>query len=883
MIKSKDFRMKQIKNFPPFILITLVTLFSLGKTLQYYFYTDDYAFLYYIGNNLNFRWPYDMVLPLFRPIYHLFGTNALPYFSLALFTYLLSSFAVYFFVNKLTAIKLVAILSALIYATGYVGVDQFSMIAVSIINNLNIINVCITLIFLIKFIETKKLKYYFLTLVLFCFSVRLFPYRAFPLMLFLPTLEFVKTFKFLSVGKMLKALTFFIIRYIPFVFAAFYFGIFSYGSNGSGGEPNRYFAYGSKILSLLNFDSFKELFAVLGRLILVKPVSDIFNFTPDRSFFALIGFIFTILTFLFGLMYLHGKNHDYGRSLIIVLFFTIEGYIGNMLLNMDFDSNGPINRYLTIAFFPFSAIMPLFLFILLEKIDRIKKIKRLNKKCIIVILIIPIIWSYAALSRTYEDYVIQNRSIPAKNFYKELKANVPKISNYTVFYFDNALYYPVPSRFGNVLLSAAMDKNVNIAMPYRVSIDLVKIVDSFDNFLRLLNNPPAGKKVSYYTFYDDEKGLHNTTEKVFKLLKNGSHTEIPDQAISYKNSQGESSINIKTTGVSSLTPLKARFNLKANPVNTSSFSFPYIGINPQNTAIIASVKDYYKKNNIQKDTIFKYLLSREKYYKTVKADVDSIHIAKQNPASYLIDDKIDTSWISDQSRWEVGIKSWVKLDLGDVRNISRLFWEQLPSRVISDFTIQTSIDGNSWKKINTIHQGRVVSDKNLIINDFDPVDARYILLNINKLVLGPGPGLSEIEAVESEFSNIDLDVVLKIRQAPFEYIKNEEELFQTYSYLRENAKLTVRTITNRDDPVSSATLYELSINLDGEFHEYSFQIPVGGTELKNIQLSVNFPANLTLSNFILENQLKEVLDMQINKKCQDFVEEKIYSNPFNCK
>ncbi len=67
------------ENGAGFILLGIITLFSLEKTLSYYFFTDDFAFLYYLGHNFNFGWPYTYVLPLFRPIYLLFGTEPFPY------------------------------------------------------------------------------------------------------------------------------------------------------------------------------------------------------------------------------------------------------------------------------------------------------------------------------------------------------------------------------------------------------------------------------------------------------------------------------------------------------------------------------------------------------------------------------------------------------------------------------------------------------------------------------------------------------------------------------------------------------------------------------------------------------------------------------------
>ncbi len=877
--------MKRIKVFIPFILIGIVVLFSLGKTLQYYFYTDDFVFIYQLQHNIEFGWPYYSILTLFRPIYNLFGTNIVPYLSLALLTYFLAATALYFFVKKLTSNKLIALLSALIFATGYIGIDQFTMITVSIVDNLNIVNICITLILLILWVNTKKLRYYFLTFLMFWFSMQIFPYRAFPLILFLPTLEFIKSFKFDKPVGMIKQFFFLAIRYTPFVLLVSHYGVFSYStyifysySKSDAGKTflDLFAGVNRAISNALNFEFFKEMFAVLGRFVLVKPVSDIFGFVQDQNLFALIGFIFFLIILLTSLFFFFGKKSKHARSLLIVLLLTIEGYIGNMILITDFDSNGVINRYLTLSFFAFSIIIPLFLFLVFE---RIWKFKSADMKWFHYGLSILIVLCFAFLSRQYEDSIIRDRSIPAKNFFSELKSYVPKISNYSVFYFDNALYAPVASRFGYVLSSAATSNNVNLAMPYKVSMDLVRMAYTFDDFLKILKNPPKGKKISYYTFYDDEKGLHNTTDKVFDLLKNGSFNAIEESQIQYDKTQS-SSVIIKTDGVSSLTPVDAKFNLRVSPLSDSSFTFPYVGINNQSDA--PSIKNYYQK--IQKDEIFNYLLARQRYYKMVKVDVESIHIAKQNPAYFLVDDNPNTYWLSDESRWQVNIMPWVKLDLGETKNISEIVWRQLPTRIITGFTIETSIDGSNWNKIGNINQHSLSTDPNLVINSFSPVDVHYIKLTINNLAggLSPGPGLAEIEAIESQFRNIDLSAAQRIKDNPFEYIKDESELMQTYSYLSQNAKVKVIVKTNKDDPNSNVVLEELPIVLDGQSYQYKFQIPQGGTKLKSIQLNANFPADFSLDNVILVNLSQDVLNQQIEQKCQQFEKENAYANPFIC-
>lgn len=853
-------------------LVGIVVLFSIGKTLQYYFYTDDFAFLYYLQNNLNFGWPYGSVLSLFRPVYQVFGVNPFPYFLMAVVSYFFASVSVFFFTKILTRNNLVASIASLIFATGYIGLDQFSMIAVSIINNLNVINVCITLILLIRFIETKKYKYYFLTFIMFWFSLLLFPYRAYPLVLLLPTIEIIRTFKLGAPSFLFKQIFFLVLRYIPFFIVGVMRGIFSYGTHGTENvDKLNLLNSHSKIYTLFYIDFFKELFAVFGKFILVKPISDLFNFTPNQNFYSLIGFVVFLIAVGVSIKFLLENKSINSKNLLILLLLVIESYVGNMFLNVDFDANGAVNRYLTISFAFFAPFLIFLLYLIFEKFE---KIRFLEKRKLLVLVSILIMICFSSLSRKYTASAVEERSNPSQKFFQELKTYVPTLtdSNYNVFYFDRASYAPVSSRFDHVLLSAAMGNSVNLALPYNISVNSVKIVDDYEDFLRLVLYPPKGRQVSYYSFYNDEKGLHSTTKEVFDLLKNGKVKEISTNQIEYKKNEKLPSATIKVEDVSSLSQMTVRLNLTASPLLAQEFLFPYnVG---ENSGEGVPSKE-------EKNKIFEYLLSRENYYRSVNVEVESIHVAKKNPASFLTDDIPDTSWISDQSRWEVQIKPWIKIDLGGEKNIGRLVLIQIPNRTIDEFGLLTSIDGKSWIKAKNINKILSTQDNNLMVIDFDEVNARYIELTINSLLSGPGPGLSEIEVIETKFSDINIESANRIKNSPFELIRDEEELVKTYEYLSENAKLKVSVLTNKDDS-SAKALFDLPIYLDGIEHEYEFIIPQGGTELKTIHLEGNFPADVFINRSIIENQSSQTITDQIRRKCDEFTGVPEWKNPFDC-
>lgn len=866
--------MKKFKFILLLILLGIIVLYSIGSTLQYYFFTDDYVFLYYLRNNLNFGWPYSSVLSIFRPIYQIFGINPLPYFTLAVVSYFFAGVSIFFFTKILTKNDLVAVLASLVFATGYIGLDQFSMIAVSIINNLNVINVCITLILLIKFIESKKYRYYFLTFFMFWFSLLLFPYRAYPLVLLLPTIEIIRTFKLERPSYLFKQNALLVLRYIPFFIVGVMRGIFSYGTHGTENvDKLNLLNTHSKIYTLFYIDFFKELFAVLGKFILVKPVSDLFNFTPSQNFYSLTGFVVFMIAVTVSIKFILEKKSINGKNLLILSLLVIESYVGNMFLNVDFDANGAVNRYLTISFAFHAPFLIFLLYLIFEKFERVKFIK---KRSLLILVSILIIICFSSLSRQYTASAVEERSKPSQKFFRELKTYVPTLSdsNYNVFYFDRASYSPVSSRFDHVLLSAAMGNSVNLALPYNVSVNSIKIVDNYEDFLRMILYPPKGRNVTYYSFYNDENGLHDTTSEVFELLKNGKVSIIPLDQIEHGDNIKAPAAQINLNNISSLSPIILVLDLIAAPLDPMGFEFPY----KSTEGIAEEVPSKLEKNNI-----FEYLISKEDYYKFAKVDAESIHVSKKNPASFLIDDDPETYWISDQSRWEVNIKPWINIDLSRMKNINKIILKQIPNRTIDAYSLSISLDGTTWTEIKNSQMTTPYIDKNLAVIGFPEIEARFVKLTINSLSVGPGPGLAEIEIIESIYSDINQEKADRVKKTPFELIRDAEELAMTYSYLSNSAELKIDVFTNKDDPtLESATVLGLPVFLDGVSHGYEIPISQEGTRLEKISIKGNFPANLQIQRISIENQSMEIITSQINEKCQEFAGVPTWKNPFDC-
>jgi|GEM_PF-6097812 len=840
--------MKRIYRFLPFIFLVIIIFLSLGKTFQYFFYTDDYALLYHIQQHYSYGFPYDWVTRTLWLPYQIFGVNPKGYFVLGVGTYFLAAVALFFFVKKLTKNFFISAAAMLLFATGYMGIDEFTQLVVSITSNLNIIAVCLVMICYLQWLEQKKARFYFATLLLFTLSVEIFPYRAFPLLVFIPTLGVIFSLKcFSTAKKFCKNFLNTLLLLIPFLIVprllqVKHEGIYSFGGT-SFNDFFRTFFHNTSFQGIINSQFVQQLFGIPGKCLLIKPIAEYLGISPNQQLYFLVGLGFILTVTFVGFIFSFGKYSKYARSLLILTFLTLEAYVGNLILAPNFDANGFANRYLTLPFAFFAATLPVFLFLIIDTLScgpllgKKTSFFRQEKAATVIGLVIftcLALFLTIPLSREYEESIIENRSDPARTFFTQLRKFVPQLApdHYSVFYFDSASYGLIPSQFGLVLSGAVMGKDVDLAMPYRVPIESIKIADSFTDFLQLFKNPPTQKKVDYYTFYDDERGMHNTTAQVLSLLKNGTHTTVPAEQIGYKMSTESAVVTVTTSNVSSLTPVTMKMDTQVTPRDYSSFRLPLFGV------------------STNKSEIFSYLSARKQYYQTVRVETDSEHVSKQFPASLLVDGRVGTYWLANEY-----LKThWIKLDLGQTKKISRIFWRQMTNRVPSQYVIETSMDGKSWFSVGNLHRNELGFDPTLVVHDFSPVTARYVEILIQSTNDNLAPALDEVEVIESAYEHVDLQAAQELLTNPFGHLSSQQELAMTYAYLKNNASVKISTLTDKDGDVLNTNYDDLPITIDGITHEYALSIPASGTSLKLIVLQFNYPVNVVVNKVVIENQ-----------------------------
>lgn len=828
------------------VSIVVVLVLSLGRTLNYFFYTDDFAMLYYVQNSQVYTWPYLYVVAFFTPFYKIFGFNPRGYFSLALLIHFLASIGVYFFVKLLTKKRIIAFLSTLVFATGYIALDQFTQTAVVSINNINNLLILTTLIFLLLWVDRRKIKLYFLTLFFFWASTVFAPFRAFALILYLPIIEVI-----LSPGRVIsnfpKSLLAFFIRYAPFLLISYWYVILP----GSGSAADE------RLFKFFSPDLQEQSFSVLGRILVSEEWVKLLGLNPATFSWPRAGLILFFLILILALLSSFGKRQRQGRALLISVFLTIFGYIGYLvILSTELLSlSGHTNRYLIVTSIGYSFLIPTAAYLIVDNLKFLRK--DTIKNLIVVILTLPFVITMIFSARKYEENII-NRSLVAKRFYSQLKDYVPTISGKNYFYFDRTDNHPTDALFDTFLQGALMPKDAAIATFYEASIDLEHyqfseditiVLDSFEELLDVIKSGEATEE-NLHTFYFDESGLHSTKRDLFVLLgAENKGYKIPKENFSAKKEATTTRLTTSSLQVSSLTPTILDFDLRVSRLKSSSFALPFS--DPQ-----ANVEVDW--SSVDKSLILDYLLSRERYYDGVR--VKASLSDKRFPQDLMVDSKLDTTWAFDESWWLTGGRPVIEIDLGEQRKIGKLVWESVISkRIPIQYKIQTSVDGVIWREVEINRSQVTLSGLLFAVEEFEPHVARFIRIDIEDTQAGWTPWFSEIEVVEEAYVDIDLYLAHLIKDNPFLYIKDEADLFKSYEYLKQTIELTVLSKTNKDINIQNNYKVEIPVFLDGVYHTYQIIIPPRGTELEELSLELTSSAFFEISNVqIIKSSLESL-------------------------
>lgn len=475
-------------NIPALIIllfISLVGYLSLKNTLGFYFYSDDYAVLYHHINNLTYFPPFYTYVPKFYGwIYDLFGLNPKPYFVLAIISHIIASFSLFFYTYKLTKQKPIALFASLIFSTGYIGLESFSQMNTATIDSGNVFFTIVMLIFQKQFLETKKIKYYLFTLLVFYLGLILFPFRAFQMIMFLFFADLVLTFRWSGFKDSLIWLYDIIKRNTPFLGIYFLLGIGEYGGN-----------YLGKFITNYNSELERLFFSIPGNMVL--PSSIVSNIPRE-----VVGLFLSIIVLV--IVFAIKKHADLSKGLLLSLVFTHAGFIGFFILLPTFDANAEVNRYLTLSFASFSMMVSILIYTLILSFSEQKKV------ILYLIFIIPYVIFLANLSFNYQKSFVEDRSIHAEKIFTDLKNYVPAIDpdKTNIFYFEVFQESEIIVRFGTSIQVAYMDPRASLATHYRVPIEKIVLIYDEEEYKKRLDHLKDDEVI--YEFHYDKDGLHKT-------------------------------------------------------------------------------------------------------------------------------------------------------------------------------------------------------------------------------------------------------------------------------------------------------------------------------------------------------------------------------------
>lgn len=285
MFKKITFFIKKHELLVVFVSLLLVTLLAYGKTLNMYWWVDDWGLAYKmlfpeetpgnLGAGIFGSGAYRYLATPFIYLYPIFKLNAQAYFLLGLIQYVIASLLVYLFIKEITNRKNIAFGSAVIFASGYIG--SYALYRLS--NSYQLIETTIFMILtswmLIKHHNTNRYLYYYLSIIFYIIVLEFFFLRSGGIILTTIATSFLYLF---SRNKNKLSLQF-IAKLIPFVVIYLYFYFYGYlGGRESGGLGSSGFLSSTinTIFIQKHFELLGNFFITLTNAIFPRPVAMVF-------------------------------------------------------------------------------------------------------------------------------------------------------------------------------------------------------------------------------------------------------------------------------------------------------------------------------------------------------------------------------------------------------------------------------------------------------------------------------------------------------------------------------------------------------------------------------------------------------------------------------
>lgn len=814
-----------------------------------YFWKDDFALMIkaqnpeeavgFFGPGIKGDGAYRYITIPFTILYPTFGLNPMPYFFVGVLMYFLATVFIFFLAVEIFDDRLRAFLTALIFSSGYIGADSIFGLTNSYQTSWVIILLALCLIYFIRSFKTGYIGFYCLSVFLFFLSLETGYIRAHGFFLIV-----VSSLTLVLLPYSWKKIPEVIFKIAPFfmIFNIFYL-------NSTPAQVGN-----SQLTKSLNSGDYNYFYNPLITLINVLIPTPLINYAlklsndisgkqtgPVKFQILLLAIFLTLYSWIFISLLIkkHFKPNKNIKLLLISLFSVgtiIGSFVGVFYIGAAASYLESTHRYLSAALIGLSFFwVSLFSLIFSGKN---------NESKLLVIAVIVICLTYLELGNTYAVQGIDLRTAPQKEFFSQLKNEIPEIKEKTFLYFDVSNKNNSNGKFGNIFGAGSVGGSAEITMHYP-GVDRYSVVTSisdFQDFVKKYQKENGNINNSYWFYFENNKLINKTMQfrnnleigKITPLILNGPLEHLTKLSTNENiNKNYTSMIFTFPENIESLTDGILKFNLQIIPEDNSGIT---------NTA---------KKNN---DEIYlEYLLSKSEIKQSSTAKTFS-HFQNYK-AENMFDSKLETSWMANRGPWHNiinGITSQVQfieislnkpIMLGGI-----LFTNGHNLRTPTKYKILLK-ENNNWKEIKIIDRPGEKQSNEIWFDKLDPKIVSEVRLELLDSSSHDAPQIAEIELVVSDFTNIDFKKAQEIEANPSLLSSQNFDPQLIKNYFARNGKLSFIYQSDKDNEFNVPTI-NFDIKGLNEIHKYEIPIPASGTHLiRGKFFNLNYPARYIFSDF----------------------------------
>lgn len=845
-------KLTKLRYILPILLLTCFLAY--GLSLDMYFWKDDFALMIkaqhpeepvgFFGPGLKGDGAYRYITIPFTLLYPHLGLNAWAYFLIGILLYFAAATGLFILALEIFEDRFKAFLTAFIFSSGFIGGDSIYGLTNSYQTSwvIFLLTICLTLF--IKSFKSHNLGLYVLSVFAFAISLETGFIRAhgFFLIILSAVFLYVDRIEFRKIAA-------FFLKIIPFflVFKHFYLnsdpvrtGLSQFNMSLESGKYEYFFnpliTYVNVFLSTPVIKwSLNTVNRAIGR-----------NIDADKYQLVLL-FVFLLgLGLLIGFLLLKKKltniNSQNRRNLSILFFslsLTAGSFIGVFYIGAASTYLESTHRYLTTALIGISFFWVSFFSLLFSFL----KHKAVNHALLIAVS--TIVLAHLVLGNSYALESIKNRTEPQKEFFVQLKKEIPVISKNTFLYFEVSNKNNSNGKFGNIFGAGSVGGSPEITMHYDGvdRYDVFTTIADFKDFLQKLKENKGTIENSYAFYFDDNK-LINKTLQLREILKKGNTTpvefgenltqevKLPDRSGGGHLENTSLELNFPE-GIFSLTDGLLKFNLK---INTKKFEDMKI--------------DTLDKKD---EEYLKYLLAKNRIKKKSKAAASN-HFQNQVEQN-LVDGKIETTWMVHRGPWHNFVNKvtneaqFVEIYLDQTINLGgMLFTNGHNLRTPTSYRILVE-DVDGWKEVKKTDLSAAKATNEIWFDKFGPELTNSVRIEILKSESGDAPQLAELELIEEEFSGLDFKRAQQIEIDPSVLLKKNPSSQLVKEYFRQNGKISFSYLTDKDNDYNVPTV---NIGIKGLDETYSYEIPIPGSGTNLIKgkfFNLNFPADFIFSDF----------------------------------